>query len=101
MAPVEPTGGPSGLLAWIFGGGISFAAENESSNESRYEAQIKYYQHVPLRRCVAIETKLGRFDNGTLQITVTDLDHPMGVQNPGSSDTWLIKWSNISQSASR
>jgi hypothetical protein len=86
MTAGEPTDTTSRLISRIFGNGTALAA----TAETRFESQIKYYRRVAQPRCITITTQLQAGDDGALKITLTDLDHPHGLQ--GNSETWTITW---------
>jgi hypothetical protein len=91
MKVTEPTDPASKLISSVFGSGTALAAVPES----RFEAQIKYYRQAVVPRCVAMTTGIEANDNGTLKITLVDLDHPYGLNNFASNETWRINWRKV------
>ena len=85
MSGPEPGDGARGLLSRWFGGGALAAGP-----ESRFQSQIKYYPDRPTGYCVTIQPYLEAADNGSLKITISDLDHPSGIRS--GSQTWNINW---------
>ncbi len=88
MKVTEPTDAASRLLSSVFGSGTAFA----DSLETRFEAQIKYYRQSTEPRCITMNTGIEAADNGTLNVTMTDLDYPRGLQDRESREVWRIKW---------
>ena len=93
MHSTEPTNPLDRLVSAVFGG-TALASDDK---DTRFEAQIKYYRQTNKPRCVNISTQLSSRDNGTLQVTLTDLDYPLGLANDSSSETWTITWNKLKQ----
>jgi hypothetical protein len=78
----------SRAIASVFGRGTALAAVPES----RFETQIKYYRKTGNTRCLVIGTTLDSTDNGSLRVTMVDLDYPNPFDVLASGVWWGINW---------
>lgn len=86
MRAAEPGEGFRAQVARWFGTGALAAVP-----QSRFESQIKYYQERrPDGRCVTIQPYIEGGDNGSLKVTIADLDHPSGIL--WGTQNWMIYW---------
>ncbi|MFN3351395.1 hypothetical protein [Pseudorhodoplanes sp.] len=94
MRSPEPA---EGTRAWVFrwfGGGALAAG-----TESRFQSHIKYYPAATEGYCVTIIPYLEAGDNGSLTVTISDLDYPDGVI--AGARTWNIRWVAPNRTATR
>jgi hypothetical protein len=96
MATTQPTEGVSGFVSrWL-----GFRALADTPH-SRFESQIKYVRQAAAPRCAVIYPRLNASDSGALKVTITNLDNPLGLGNPWSSQTWQIVWTPPQASGGR
>jgi hypothetical protein len=80
------------VVARIASGLLGAPSALAATSETGFEAQIKYYPKSITPRCLSIDTRLPALGDQTLKITLTDLDHPRGIDAYESSGIWVIKW---------
>jgi len=88
MHAQDPANALDRFISSVFGATAIAAGE-----QSRFEAQVKYYRESREPRCVTISSVLQPSDNGKLQISLSDLDFPRETQPfDTGSYSWVINW---------